>query len=205
MYVTDGDADVFQIHTRRTDGTGSIDAVFRSPENKNPADWSRDGQYLVFESQSPETSFDLLAIPLSGDRKPFDVARTPAMDWGGRVSPDGRWIAYASSESRRTEIYVQSFPTAGPRLQISVGGGEEPRWRADGRELYYRAPDSRLMAVSIAPAATTLEPSAPRVLFPLPSAEAYEPSPDGQRFLVARTISEASPISVILNWKPPAR
>jgi eukaryotic-like serine/threonine-protein kinase len=205
MYVTDGEADVFQIHSRRTDGTGSVDAVFRSPENKNPSDWSRDGRYLVFESQSPQTSFDLLAIPLSGDRKPFDVARTPAIEWGGKISPDGRWVAYVSNESRRSEIYVQSFPTPGPRLQISVGGGGEPRWRADGRELYYLAPDNRLMAVAIAAAGSTLEPSPPQILFSLSSPQAYEPSPDGQRFLVARTISEASPISVILNWKPPVR
>jgi eukaryotic-like serine/threonine-protein kinase len=208
-YATDGKADVYQIYERRTDATGGVNPVFESNENKNPFDWSPDGRYVVYASQSAETNLDLFAIPLLGERKPLEVARTNSRETEGRFSPNGRWIAYVSTESRRAEVYVQPFPRVGPKMQISVGGGALPRWRRDGRELFYLAPDNRLMAVSIAGGGASIEAAPPRPLFTLPNApqfaQQYEPSPDGQRFLMTKVVSEASPITVILNWKPPGR
>jgi serine/threonine protein kinase len=206
IYTSDGKEDVDQIYERASDGSGGATLVFESAENKNPTDWSRDGRYVVFISQSADTNFDLWALRLFGDGKPFAVARTPFAELSARFSPDGRWVAYSSNESGSTEIYVQRFPNPGGKVQVSVGGGLHPRWRSDGRELFYLAPDRRVMVVAISEqAAARLESTTPRALFTLPTLSRYEPSADGQRFLTTTVVKEASPISVILNWKPPVQ
>jgi dipeptidyl aminopeptidase/acylaminoacyl peptidase len=120
-----------------------------------------------------------------------------------QLSPDGRWVAYESSETGRTEIYVQPFPGPGPKSQISVGGGGYPRWRRDGLELFYLAPGRQLMAVAIAQRGSILDAGPPHFLFTLSTSPHYEPSPDGRRFLVNTVVSDASPITIILNWKAP--
>src|SRR5205085_3905527 len=113
--------------------------------------WSPDGRMLVYASQSPRTGSDLWVLPMDGGRKPFPIVQTGADDQMAEVSPDGRWIAYESNVSGRVEIYVQPFPAPGERLQVSSGGGTQPRWRLDGRELFFVSPDGRLMAAPIAP------------------------------------------------------
>jgi eukaryotic-like serine/threonine-protein kinase len=130
------------------------------------------------------------------------------MEGGSRFSPDGRWVAYFSDESGSPEVYIQPFPARGAKVQVSMGGGFFPRWRRDGRELFYVTQDNRLMAVPIVWKGDRVESGTPRQLFALPALRpdwGYEPSPDGQRFLVLFGVSEASPINVILNWKAPAR
>ena len=153
---------------------------------------------------------------MDGDRKPFPVVQTNFDERDGQFSPDGKWIAYQSNESGRFEIYVQPFPGPGGKLQISTNGGAQVRWRRDGKELFYIALDDRLMAVPIRLASNgqTVEPGSPIPLFATRVGGAlqtifrqqYMVSPDGQRFLM-NTITEeaASPITVILNWKPPAK
>ena len=123
----------------------------------------------------------------------------------GRFSPDGRWIAYQSTETGRVKSRIQPFPGPGPRSQISLDGGTLPRWRRDGGELFYLTPERRLVAVSVSQRGSRLETGPPRALFTLPTTSTYEPSPDGKRFLVTAVVSEASPITVILNWKAPTR
>ena len=206
-YVTDGTADVYQIHLRASDGTGDAVKLLESPENKNPSDWSLDGRFLLYDSQNPENHFDLWAVPMLGGGKPIEVARTPFTESNGRFSPDARWIAFQSSESGRSEVYVQRFPGSGPKTQVSVGGGWAPRWPRHGREIFYLAPGNRVMAVSPTFADDKVVSSEPRPLFVLPGSEqfGYELSGDGQRFLVSTPVSSASPITVILNWQPPAR
>jgi len=205
IYVTDGKADVFQIYERRADGTGNPTMVFESDENKNPHDWSPDGKYMLYSSQRVETNLDLMALPLFGERTPLEVARTPFRETDGRFSPDGRWVSYTSTETGQSEIYIQPFPGPGPKSQVSVGGGTRARWRRDGRELFYVTADDRLMVVPMAQDGSTIRAGTPQPLFVLSTMFDYEVSPDGQRFLTHATISEASPITVILNWKPPAR
>jgi eukaryotic-like serine/threonine-protein kinase len=205
LYVTDGKADVFQMYERRSDGVGEPTLVFESGENKNPHDWSPDGRYVLYSSQRVETNLDLMALPLFGERKPFDVARTQFGETDGRFSPNGRWVAYTSTETGQSEILIQPFPGPGPKSQISVGGGTRARWRRDGQELFYVAPDNRLMSVPITQSGTSVQGGPPRALFTLATALDYEVAPDGQRFLTTAVVSEASPITVILNWKPPAR
>jgi Tol biopolymer transport system component len=204
VYVSDRTTHIWNMYARRSDGTASEALLLASDEHKNPADWSPDGRYILYSSQNPETGFDLWVLPLDDGREPVAVARTPFQEFRGRFSPDGRWVAYDSNESGRSEIYLQPFPGPGPRSQISVGGGSHPKWRRDGRELFYRAPDDRLMAASIAPVVSGLDVGPARELFTLPRGDPlYEPSPDGQQFLVSTVVSEASPITVILDWTPP--
>jgi eukaryotic-like serine/threonine-protein kinase len=205
LYVADGQDDVYQMRERRADGTGGVTPVFDSDENKNPEDWSPDGRYVTYSSQSSRTSFDIMALPLFGERKPIDIARTQFAEAGSRFSPDGRWVAYFSDESGTNEVYVQTFPVPGAKVQVSVSGGFFPRWRRDGREIFYVTPNNQLMAVPMVTSGNRVETGPARPLFAIRGGFGYEPSHDGQRFLVLLQASDASPINVILNWKPPAR
>ncbi len=204
IYVADGKDDVYQIYERRADGSGEATLLFESGENKNPSDWSPDGRTIVYSSQSSETGFDVWALPLTGDKKPFPILRTRFDEIDGRFSPDGRWIAYFSGETGRPEIYVQPFPGSGAKIQVSIGGGIFPRWARNGRELFYIDADARLMAVSLSLDGARLVVEQPRALFRMPAAVDFMPSSDGQRFLTTVPVSGASPISVILSWKPPS-
>jgi serine/threonine protein kinase len=206
VYADDGNDDVNHIYERRADGTGNAALLLENSENKNPSDWSPDNRYVLYDSVNLRTNDDVIALPLFGDRKPVEVARSAFFERGGRFSPDGRWVAYGSNESGQKEVFVQPFPGPGPKIQVSVGGGEWPRWRSDGRELFYVGLDNRLMAVPLTWSGGRLETGRPSPLFTLRAGITYggvEPSPDGQRFLTVVSVTEASPISVILNWKPP--
>jgi hypothetical protein len=144
-------------------------------------------------------------LPLFGDRKPFAVTQTPFTEYDARFSPDGRWIAFLSDETGHNEVQIRQFPGPGARVQVSVGGGTMPRWRRDGREIFYLGSDRRLMAVSVIERGPTIDTGTPRPLFKMSTTSTYEPSPDGDRFLVTAVASDPSPITVILNWKPAAR
>jgi dipeptidyl aminopeptidase/acylaminoacyl peptidase len=151
-----------------------------------------------------------------GERKPFAVLQSSSDEIEGQFSPDGRWVAYASNESGRYEIYIRTFPEAGGKWQISAAGGVQPRWRRDGHELFYVAPDTRLMAVPIrlAPDTHTLDAGTPVPLFPTRLATGgnispagflaraqYAVAPDG-RFLMNVAADEAvtSAITIVQNW-----
>jgi serine/threonine protein kinase/Tol biopolymer transport system component len=204
VHQANGPSDGSVVYERRSDGTGTESQLLQESVNEwhHPQDWSADGRHIMY-AVTTTTGLDLRALPLSGERTPFDVARTSFSELNARFSPDGRWVAYQSNETGQFEIHVQPFPGPGPKVQVSVGGGTLPRWRRDGGELFYIALDKRLMAVSIAQSGSRLETDPPQALFTLSATKGYEPSPDGQRFLVTEVVSEASPISVILNWKPP--
>jgi eukaryotic-like serine/threonine-protein kinase len=177
--------------------------LWASPESKNAEDWSSDGRWIVFATQNPNTARDLWALPMEGDQKPIVIARTAFEEAYARVSPDGRWIAYHSNESGRNEVYVQAFPQPGGRTQISTGGGSCPQWQRDGKALFYRDAGKRVMSVPVALTASSVEPGIPVALFALSLGAAYHVSPDGQRFLIDEITKEASPITILLNWKPP--
>jgi len=172
-----------------------------------PIDYSPDGRILLYVEQSKATGADIWAVPLDGTAKPFPVVQSPTDQDEAQFSPDGRWIAYRSMESGRPEIFLQRFP-AGAKQQVSLGGGDQPRWRRDGRELFYVASDTRLMAVPITQSANGgLELGAATPLFPTRLASLdqrhaqYAVSADGQRFLLnVFTDVTASPISIVLNW-----
>jgi Tol biopolymer transport system component len=168
-------------------------------------DRSPDGRYLVLQTFGigSNAAWDLSILSIA-DSKLTTFRSTAFSETSGQFSPDGRWIAYFSNESGRFEIYVQPFPGPGGRWQVSDAGGETPRWRSDGRELYFVAPGGRLMAVEVKTGAG-FEVGTPRFLFQtnlrrLPGPQ-YDPSPDGQRFLVNLSDEDRSlPATVVLNW-----
>ena len=203
-YQAEGPRDGSVVYRRRSDGTGTATVLLEESVDEwhQPTDWSGDGRHVVFVAQTP-TGLDLRVLPVSGGGEPFDLATTPFAEFDARFSPDSRWVAFVSTESGRAEVYVQAFPGTGPKRQVSAGGGTRPRWRRDTSELFYLSSDGRVMSVPIVREGANLETGTPRELFALKSTSGYEASPDGQRFLVTAVVSEDSPISVILNWKPP--
>lgn len=192
-------------------GSGDEEPVTRSSPNLIglPTDWSRDGQFLLYTRARADWNLQMTVLPLRGDRKPFAFAHSQSSEKEGQFSPDGRWVAYSSNESARWEVYVAPFPGPGGKYQISTEGGQQPRWRRDGKELFFLSPDKKLMAVSVK-AGATFEFREPVTLFQTRAREAlsseeaftYDVSPDGQRFLI-NVNSERSnppPLNIVLNW-----
>jgi len=145
----------FDLFEKSASGAGDEQALLVTAQNKSPLDWSPDGRFLLYAAQGEKSASDLWALPLTGDRMPVPVAQTRFEEVQAQFSPDGRWLAYASNETSRYEIYVRPFPASGGKWQVSSEGGIYPQWRRDGRELFYVAPDNKLMAVPIQAAGQT--------------------------------------------------
>jgi dipeptidyl aminopeptidase/acylaminoacyl peptidase len=196
--------DSVNLYTTPASGGGSEEQLLslQKPARPVPTDWSRDGQRLLYSAISPKTGSDLLVLPMEGDRKPLPIASGTFNESDGRFSPDMRYVAYVSDESGRSEVYVQSFPPAEGKWQVSAGGGTLPRWRDDGRELFFLAPDGTLMAVEIQQSGAALQLSVPHPLMPLRGADDYGISPDGGRFLAKTALRERgdNDLQVVLNW-----
>ena len=180
-----------------------------SPNNNYAQDWSRDGRFILYGEADPKTGRDLWALPMDGDPKPIEIIKTPFDERNGQFSPDGKWVAYETDESGPFQIFVQPFPVASSKTQVSISGGSQPRWRADGKELYFIGPDGKLMAAQVNVAGGIITALTPVELFPASAVagagtnkQQYAVSSDG-RFLVNQSAeSAATPITVILNWHP---
>ena len=193
-----------QLYRKAVDGS-SQEELIGEPRASIPTDWSADGKLIIFHRLLP-TSYDVEALSVP-EGKSSSVLHTPFNEVQGTLSPDSRWLAYASDESGRFEVFVQPFPPTGTKRLVSSDGGIEPRWRSDGRELFYLSPDRRLMAV---PTETTprFEPGKPEALFDadvgaitLPFRRRYDVAADGQRFvLLEPPPRRPPPITVIVNW-----
>jgi Tol biopolymer transport system component len=174
---------------------------------KLSGDWSADGRHFVFVTSDPDTRLDLSSLDTASSDKPRPFLQTPTNEMQPAISPDGRWLAYASDESGRWEVYVQAFPQSGAKRAISTAGGVEPRWTRGGRELVYLGLDGTLTAVEISSGAE-LEVGGTRPLFRAPLGgevtryrNHYVVTADGQRFLVdIADESSREPISVVVNW-----
>jgi Tol biopolymer transport system component len=200
----------FDMWIRPSNGSGPEQLLLETPDAEWPLDWTKDGRFLIYQRTDLKTKWDLWAMPMTGsDRTPFPVADTPFAERMGQFSPDGHWIAYETNESGRPEIMVRAFPNAGGTFPVSTGGGTAPRWRADGKEIYFIAPDGRMMAVPVETRAASFEAGRPVAMFSTdvigqPFKAQYTISRD-DRFLVNNLQPEeasASPITLILNWKP---
>lgn len=156
---------------------------------KWPVSWSPDGRFILYVTNSAAArNNDIWVLPLSGDRKPYRFIETPAEDNWASFSPDGRWVAFSSTETGQAEVYVVPFPAGSPRRRVSADGGYQARWRRDGREIFYLAPQGTLMATSVNGVGTTFEAGLVQPLFQTnilrPPYRAYDATADGQRFLV---------------------
>jgi Tol biopolymer transport system component len=219
---------IADLYERSPTGEGNEQLILQTSQGKWPWDWSRDGRFISFTSDSIQTKTDLWILPLGGERKPLLFRQTPANELGGMFSPDQKWIAYSSDESGRWEVYVESFnlsqldqkAPSRRRWQVSSHGGFQPLWRRDGKELFYISsdvsprdwwtqgrPGGRLMAVDVklGPQFTT---GVPRELFRarFPDQAApitYAATADGQRFLINTLVAVETPVTVLLNWQPP--
>jgi eukaryotic-like serine/threonine-protein kinase len=173
--------------------------------NVVPTDWSPDGRNIIFHVPSPASGSDLWLLPLGEGGKPEKFIASPGEDMHGNFSPDGRLVSYTSNESGRFEVYVETIPRSDRKWPVSTNGGYEPRWRADGGEIYYLSEDRQLMAV---PVGASPSFGIPKPLFQtrVPAGVTgnrthYVPSRDGQRFLVNMALdAPISPITVVVNW-----
>ena len=194
-------------------GAGNEDLLLKTSHPVQAMDWSRDGRFLLYEDQDLKTKWDLWTLPIpagaAGEAKPVAFLNSEFNETGGQFSPDGRFVAYESDESGPSEVYVSPFPDAkSGKWPISSGGGYQPRWRRDGRELLYFAVGGRLMSVDV-----TLSPafkaSAPKVLLQAPvfngavsNTHHWDLTPDGKRFLINTVPTDISaPLTVVLNWQ----
>jgi Tol biopolymer transport system component len=188
--------------------------VTDSPHPQYPTSWSPDGRVLLYYEIDPLTGSDIWAVPLDKPRSPVPLLRTPANEMAAQFSPDGRWVAYQSDDTGRSEVYVQQFQRHGDSVsladkwQVSTNGGRLPRWRADGSELFYISGNGMLTAVAVERGETSFRFSVARPLFRLPAnyviwRYTYDASPDGRRFLVVGEpdAGELQPLTILLNWQ----
>jgi Tol biopolymer transport system component len=203
---------VFELFEKAASGAGGDQSL--QVELDMPQSWSPDGRFLLYLKIDAVAGADLWALPMTGERKPLPVVRTRFDERRGQFSPNGQWVAYESNESGSFQIYVQRFPASGGKRQVSTAGGSQVRWRHDGKELFYVAPDRRLMAVPIAMAADgqTLDTGEPVPLFLTHLAQGpgitetrsqYAVAPDGRFLMNARVdeIAVAPPITIVANWQ----
>ena len=200
----------WNLYVRASAGQGAEERLQESSKSQIPLDWSRDGRFLLYVEGATAAMVDgdLFALPMTGStRTPLPIATSRFPENGGRFSPDGRWVAYETTQSGRPEIVVQPFPDPSTgAVQVSVQGGSTPRWRADGRELYFMAPDATLMAVEVTASGNRFDAAVPRALFRSTALNwfgwfQYDVDASG-RFLMSVATDAAPPIRLLLNWKP---
>jgi Tol biopolymer transport system component len=197
-----------QFNLYQTSGSGKDELLLSTANNNNkvPDQWSRDGRFIVYSEFDPKTKWDLWVLPVGqgapSDWKPIPFLQTKFNELYGQLSQDGHWMAYTSDESGQREVYVRPFPAADEKWKISTAVGEQPRWRGDGKELFFVGSDGKLMAVSVKAVTEpkpSFEPGAPVPLFETRIGEGsghvafqYDVTADGKRFLVATTAAGAS-------------
>ena len=205
LAFSDDYAGVDTLSSKSVGGVGEEKPLMPPPPSSVYAQsWSPDGQWVLYRGEDARNRFEVYALPLGGG-KPAACLTGPADESQAQFSPDGNWVSYTSTESGRPEVYVQPFPATGAKWQISTGGGDQPRWRRDGKEIYYLAPDRRLMVVPVAvPGAFDVEPPQPLFTTNIPFgdvgfSQSYDVSPDGQRFVIASfdPLSPPTPITVV--------
>jgi eukaryotic-like serine/threonine-protein kinase len=191
---------------RAADGSGQDVPVTTTEVLFDCPDWSHDGRSVAFTGAGAQTNRDLWIVPMTGDRKPAVFFQTPFNEECPAFSPDDKWIAYNSDASGRYEVYVRSLTPGGGQFQISRSGGWAPRWRGDGKEIFFLALDGAMMTADVT-MAKELQAGVPKALFPTPllrgsDKHTYAVTKDGQRFLyLAPDQRQLSvPLTIVLNW-----
>ena len=189
---------------KNSDGAQEEQSLVRDESDKFPYDWSRDARYILYLIGNSRLAY--VTLP---ELKTSLFLKVPSALRNAQISPDEKWVAYASNETGKWEIYVTSFPQGRGRWQVSIGGGEQPRWRGDGKELFYLSSDGKMMAAPVRITANfdvgrpvELFQTSPRQPVSFNDQVAYDVRPDGQRFLILTQMKQAEsvPMSVVLNW-----
>ncbi len=193
----------YGLYQKAAAGTGKEELLYETAGVTLPTDWAR-GPFILFFNTDPKALDDLWVLPLSGDRKPFPFLRTEFSESHGRLSPDGRWLAYQSNESGSHRIYVQTFPGREGKWQVSAESGTRPVWRRDGKELFYIAGDGKTMAVDVR-SGDKFEHGVPKALFEarIPPTGLFDVTSDGKRFLMLNGTDQegSAPVAVVVvNW-----
>lgn len=199
-------AGVDNLFWKSADGSDEAEQLLTSQLEQHPDSVSPDGNLLAFHQHDPGNGTDLWLVSLEGDREPQPFLQTPFNERGAVFSPNGRWLAYASDESGRNQVYVRPFPGPGGKYQISREGGDSPVWRQSGQELFYRGLNNEMMVVEIT-AEGGLMAGSPRLLFekmrPGPPLPFYDVAPSGERFVMSLPDEDSAgvqQINVVLNW-----
>jgi eukaryotic-like serine/threonine-protein kinase len=202
------------IYQKSANGAGKEQALVATINDaKFPNDWSRDGRFLLYTRQDARTKADLWVLPLTASGTPSETpapfANTEFGESAGQFSPDTHWIAYASDESGRSEIYVHAPAGGGSKTSVSRDGGSQPRWRRDGKELFYLSFDGKLMAVDVTEG-RVFKVGTPKPLFQAPATSiqsrtvrngwAWDVISDGQRFLFDAVKTSSESLTAVLNW-----
>jgi Tol biopolymer transport system component len=198
----DGGANLYQ---KLTSMVKDEEILLKSPELKTPTSWSHDSRFLLYTAVDPKRRNDVWVLPLDGDRKPVPLITSEFNESDGHFSPDDHFVAYVSDDSGHNEIYVRAFSGAsvGEKWHVSKDGGTNPRWRGDGKALFYSAADGSVMQVDIK-TNPTFQPETPRALFKLPpGSTGLDVTSDGKRFLAAVPVEQDAsiPFTIMLNWQ----
>jgi serine/threonine protein kinase len=197
-----GDKVTTNLYWQRADGTGEAERLTESRNRQYPSSWHPTGRFLAYDELNPETSRDIMILPLEGDEasgwkpgKPTVFLNSPFIEGHAAFSPDGRWLAYISTESGRREVFVRPFPGPGGKWQVSTGGGTFPTWARNRKELFYRASDGTLMVAAFAAEEDSFNAEKPRPWSPahIPfraGIRTFDLHPDGQRVAVPRAVEE---------------
>jgi Tol biopolymer transport system component len=196
------------LYQKETIGTRPAERIWESAFPIVPFGWSADGLSISFSEVHPDRSYDLWLLPLTGDRKAVGFRQTTAYEAAGVVSPNGRWMAYHVDDHGRPQIWVQGVTPGGGEWQVSTNGGSRPRWRRDGKELYFVSPSNELMMVAIDGTAAAFDFVPPKRLFQVPFRQVpiqrnvFDVTGNGSRFLVNTVVDggAAGSIQWVLNW-----
>jgi len=194
------------IYAKSADGSGNEQTVLESNDaSEYPSTISPDQRYLAYVrvANDRKTGPAIWALPLFGDRKPFPVVLTEFGQGDPVVSPDGKWLAYDSDTPGRREVYITAFPGASAKWQVSTEGGDVPKWRRDGNELFFHDPSDNLLAVDVSTLRNSVQLGAPHVVFHFQAiAGAYDVTADGKKFLFnsGDVKEESQPLTLVQNW-----
>jgi Tol biopolymer transport system component len=196
------------LYQKLATGAGNEEPLLKSEVAKIPFDWSRDGKFIIYGVIDAKQSWDLWYVHVDDTSKSLPFLQTDADEMQAKFSPDGKWVAYVSNESGRSEVYIRPFPPAAGKWQVSTDGGIQPHWRADGDELFYLSSDHRLMSVEVNTSDSNFEHRSPTALFSTrvggidTPGDFYDVTHDGKRFILNTLVAEGAytPITVMLNW-----
>jgi Tol biopolymer transport system component len=215
VFQSNRNSGITNLFQRASSGVGDDQPVLLNDTRKSPIQWSRDGRFLVFSALDAKTREDIWVLPFENGKPgtPQVFLHSEYNENYGQLSPDSRWMAYTSDESGRREVYVRTFPAGEDPKKVSIDGGEQPRWKGDGKELYFVGAGGKFLAVPLkigSGAKPSLEPEAAQPLFTPPplsnytsTAFDYDVTPDGKQFVLAIgdvRAGSSPPLNVVVNW-----